>query len=348
MGVQETRASLKVLSLFDGISCFRYALGDTPVEYLASEIDKNAIKISKKNYPLTKHLGDVKDISGIAGIDILVGGSPCTDLSVAKKGREGLEGSRSKLFWEYVRIWKEVKPKWFILENVASMSSHDRDIITNTLGIEPVLINAALVSAQTRKRLFWTNIPIICLPSDRAISLKDILQKPEEIDNSLYVTGSFTKIDKKSSNAGGLLQIGHIGKTTGQANRVYDPEGKSVTLTANGGGSGAKTGLYKIGRVELRRLDKEGKRHDGDKTYPVTKIITTTDSNKSNTLTSLTEHNLIVTESSIRKLSPIECERLMGLPDNYTESISKTARYKAVGNAFHVEIMKWIISFIPK
>jgi DNA-cytosine methyltransferase len=271
---------------------------------LASEIDKQAIKISKHNYPLIKHLGDVKDVSGITGVDILVGGSPCTDLSVGKKDRQGLAGARSKLFWEYVRIWKEVKPKWFILENVASMSATDKDIITETLGVQPILVNAALVSAQTRKRLFWTNIPVTGLPSDRGITLKDILHKPEEIDDSLYMRGDYTR--------------------------------KSVT----------PPGVSQIGRVELRRLNKEGKRKDNDKTYPITKLITTTSATKSNTLTSLTEHNLIVTDTTIRRLSPIECERLMGLPDNYTASVSKSARYKAIGNAFHVEVMRWIVSFI--
>ena len=162
---------MKVLSLFDGISCLRVALGDRPVEYLASEIEKNAIKIAMKNYPATKQIGNVCDISGITGLDLLCGGSPCTDLSIAKKGREGLKGDRSKLFYEYVRIWKESKPTWFILENVASMPKKDKNTITEILGVEPVMINAALVSAQNRKRLFWTNIPVVGLPPDRKILL---------------------------------------------------------------------------------------------------------------------------------------------------------------------------------
>jgi DNA (cytosine-5)-methyltransferase 3A len=293
---------MKVLSLFDGISCFRHALGNRlNLEYLASEIDKNAIKVSTKNYPTITRLGDVKDISGVMGIDILVGGSPCTDLSVAKANRQGLEGSRSKLFWEFVRIWMETKPKWFILENVASMSEKDKDIITATLGVEPVMINASLVSAQNRKRLFWTNIPIRGLPADRGIMLKDVLQKEADVDKTCYMKGKFTKNENETSH-----QVGHIGNTNGQANRVYDVNAKSITLTANGGGSGAKTGLYQTFYVELGRLVR-----------------------------------------GIRRLTPIECERLTGLPDDYTAGVSKTARYKALGNAFHVEIMKWIVSFIP-
>src|SRR3990167_2785936 len=157
---------MNILSLFDGISCARVALERTGIpvtKYYASEIDKNAIAVAMKNYPDTIQLGDVETITkdllasymGNVEIDLLVGGSPCQDLSIAQKNRKGLDGERSGLFWEYVRLLKEVKPKWFILENVASMSKEAKDIITKKLGVEPIMINAALVSAQNRKRLFW-------------------------------------------------------------------------------------------------------------------------------------------------------------------------------------------------
>ena len=302
---------MKVLSLFDGISCCRVALGNTPeIEYLASEIDKNAIKIAKKNYPSTVHLGDVKDISGAnlpSGVDLLVGGSPCTDLSIAMKGRTGLEGTRSKLFYEYVRILQQTKPKWFILENVASMSDKDKDIITEALGVQPVMINAALVSAQNRKRYFWTNIPIKGLPEDRGLKVSDILEA--NVDDKYIVKSKYTerKVASKNNSVVGLVNIGYVSNKNSQGYRVYDTSGKSVTITA--GGSGGKTGLYKIGSDVGRRLTKDG--------------------------------------DVIRKLTPVECERLMGLPDGYTDGISMTARYKAIGNAFHVEIIKWILSHIP-
>ena len=109
-------------------------------------------------------------------IDLMVGGSPCQDLSIAKKDRKGLDGERSSLFWEYVRILREVKPKYFILENVASMPKEAKETITRELGVEPIMINAALVSAQNRKRLFWTNIPNVTLPDDKGILLRDILE----------------------------------------------------------------------------------------------------------------------------------------------------------------------------
>lgn len=374
---------MKVLSLFDGISCFRVALGDRKVEYLASEIDKNAIKVSNKNFPDIQHLGSVCDVSGVTGVDILVGGSPCTDLSIAMKKRKGLEGDRSKLFYEYVRIWRECKPKWFILENVASMSEKDKSIISNILGVHPVMIDASLVSAQSRKRLFWTNIPITGLPTDRGILLKDILET--DVEDKYFIKSKYTErkpatknnvqevgyikeatgqahqanrvysTDAKSApllaSVVGLIQVGHVANTNAQANRVYSPDGKSATLTACAGGSGGKTGLYvlppKAGRIVGRRTDKDGKRIDNDETVEYKQRVEVRADDKCSTLTTVTKDNVIVQEKSIRRLTPKECERLMGLPDGYTEGISMTARYKAVGNAFHVEIMKWILQFIP-
>lgn len=184
---------IKVLSLFDGISCARVALdllGYKKVVYFASEIDEYAISISKKNYPDIFQLGSVVGLGYDSGqflrdgntlgvdymedIDLLVGGSPCQDLSIAKRGRDGLAGKRSGLFWEYVRILKEVKPRYFVLENVASMPAEAKRIITETLGVESVMIDAALVSPQNRKRLFWANIPLK-QPEDRGIVLKDII-----------------------------------------------------------------------------------------------------------------------------------------------------------------------------
>lgn len=282
---------MNVLSLFDGIACARVALDRAGLQvkaYWACEIDTHAIKVSLTNYPDIIQLGDVRSLTSLPEpIDLLIGGSPCTDLSVGKRNRQGLAGEHSSLFWEYVRLWKLVRPRWFVLENVASMSKADRESITQTLGVEPILIDAALVSAQSRKRLFWTNLPV-SQPKDRGIVLKDILEEDE-------------------------------------------------------------TGLYQIGRVELRRLDERGVRHDGDTTYPLVKKITSRDNNgKSNTLTSMPEHNLVVGNSRIRKLMPVECERLQGLPDGYTEGIAKTHRYKALGNAFNVDVVAHILASIPR
>jgi len=331
---------MKVLSLFDGISVARVSLGDRVTEYYASEIDTHAIKISHKNYPDIKRLGDVRTVEFIPDVDLLIGGSPCIDLSIAKKDRKGLDGEHSSLFWEYVRVLKLVKPKYFILENVNSMPKKDRDIITKELGVEPIMIDASLVSAQSRKRLFWTNIAVVGLPADRNIKVKDILEPG--IDSQ--TPGTFTASKGKSK---GTIKVGHIGNSNGQGNRVYDPDGKSVTLSANGGGGGAKTGLYKIGRNIGRRL-KDGVRADDDKTVDVTRRIETRNDDKTGTLTSVTKDNVVVNTDTthIRKLTPIECERLQSLPDNYTEGISTTQRYRCLGNAFNQEVIKFIVSFI--
>lgn len=178
---------MNILSLFDGISVARVALERTGIpvsKYYASEIDRYAISVSKKNYPDIEHLGDVRGISGynLPKINIIIGGSPCQDLSIAKKNRAGLSGERSGLFWEYVRLKEMLKPDYFILENVASMPASARQTITNALGVEPIMINAALVSAQNRKRLFWTNIPNIEQPADREILLKDVLENYQHGD----------------------------------------------------------------------------------------------------------------------------------------------------------------------
>ena len=161
---------MKVLSLFDGISCGMVALerAGIPVErYVAYEIEPNAIKISKKNYPQIEHCGDVTtaDFTQYQGFDLLIGGSPCQDLSLYKtsstEGWKGLEGNKSNLFFHYVRALKECQPKYFLLENVASMAKKWVDVISNELGVVPIFINSASVSPAERKRLYWTNIPQI-------------------------------------------------------------------------------------------------------------------------------------------------------------------------------------------
>ena len=314
---------MRVLSLFDGVSCARVALNRAGVpitSYFASEIDKNAIFVAQKNHPDTIQLGSVVGLVP-PECDLLIGGSPCVDLSIAKKNRKGLDGEHSGLFWEWVRVWKEAKPKWWVLENVASMPKKDRDIITATLGVEPVMFNASLVSAQSRKRLFWTNIKFE-LPEDRGILLKDILEPA---------------VDAK------YVYHGKIGK--GQGSRVYDPIGKSVTLGANGGGGGAKTGLYKVGREIGRRLNAEGTRADADTTLTYHRRIETREDDKCGTLTSVQKDNLVVSDV-IRKLTPIECERLQGLPDNYTEGVAMTQRYRCCGNAFNVDVVAHILRHI--
>ena len=171
------KKNFNVLSLFDGMSCGQIALNKAGIDYTnyyASEIDKYAIKITQKNYPSTIQVGDVTLLKGstLPKIDLLIGGSPCQSFSNAGDG-SGFDG-KSKLFWEYVRLLKETKPKYFFLENV-KMKKEWCDIISKELGIEPINIDSRLVSAQKRNRYYWTNIKDIEIPKDKKLKLLDIL-----------------------------------------------------------------------------------------------------------------------------------------------------------------------------
>ena len=279
---------MNILSLFDGISCSMVALKRAGIEvktYYASEIDKHAKEISKKNYPEIVQLGDVREVKPIPDLFLLIGGSPCQDLSICKKNRKGLDGERSGLFYEYIRILKESKPKYFILENVNSMSKESKAKITEVIGVEPIMIDASLVSAQSRKRLFWTNIPVKGLPENKGVMLKDILQpniEGKEITKFTKSKEQFTPITRK---------LGYVGDKDHQATRVYDIEGKAPALN-------------------------------------------------------VVCNNGLIKTNSFRKLTHIECERLQGLPDDYTEGVSNTQRYKCLGNAFNVDVIVHILKFI--
>jgi DNA (cytosine-5)-methyltransferase 3A len=335
---------MNVLSLFDGISCARVALDRAGIEvnaYMAAEIDKNAIKVSDKNYPDIIRVGSVVGLEVEGQIDLLIGGSPCQDLSIAKKDRKGLDGNRSGLFWEFVRIKKECNPQWFVLENVASMPKADRDIITREMGVEPVMFNASLVSAQCRKRLFWTNIPFD-LPEDRGILLKDILQPDGEVDERMVVKGkSYTLTASYSKATPSPAQVEHnIEK--GQRTMV---RGRDVLLTES------PLQVLQEGRTELgKQSRKEIKKETGKDSTSRSgghKAYFGKDGTKANCLTTaLGAEGLIVKPDCIRKLTPIECERLQGLPDNYTEGVATTNRYKCLGNAFNVDVVAHILGRI--
>tara|TARA_R110000868_G_scaffold387654_1_gene656316 strand:+ start:3703 stop:4623 length:921 start_codon:yes stop_codon:yes gene_type:complete len=172
---------MNVLSLFDGMSCGRIALEKAnikTVNYFSSEIKDYAINIANKNYPQDKsnRLGDVTKIKSVdlPKIDLLIGGSPCQDFSGANKERKGVEGTKSGLFFEYVRLLKETKPKYFLLENVRMKKKH-QDFISEILGCEPIVINSELIAPHLRYRLYWTNIPNIKRPKDINLNLNDCL-----------------------------------------------------------------------------------------------------------------------------------------------------------------------------
>lgn len=321
---------MKVLSLFDGISCGRVALerANIPVDvYYASEVDKYAIQVSQKNYPDIIQLGDVTEIKyqgKIANawstfvdssmeIDLLIGGSPCQDLSNYKYDRgevKGLDGEKSNLFYHFVRLLKETHPRYFILENVASMEQKWVDVISRELGVQPVMINSALVCAAERKRLYWvgerheqTNLDTnekrivykkveITQPEDRNINLKDICLGSDSVPEKYWYTKYdvvYNGMDKKVEAT--ILLNGHR-----QSKEVYNLDFKCNTLLCDGNGGNLVKKIYQKGRV--------------------------------------------------RKLTPLEYERLQTLPDNYTDNVSDSRRYSAIGNGWTVDVVAHILSFL--
>ena len=300
---------MNVLSLFDGISCGQIALNKANIpynNYFASEIDKNAIKVTQHHYPNTVQLGDVTKIEFIASkIDLLIGGSPCQGFSFAGK-QLNFDDPRSKLFFEFVRLVNECKPKYFLLENVVMKKEYE-DIITEYLGVAPIKINSSLVSAQNRVRLYWTNIPGVGIPEDRGITLNDVL----EIDSN----------DNPAAIRGRRLNKATI-----------------------------------IGR----RLNEAGKRSDYNKDIPITQCleVRATNTNKSNCLTTVDKDNVLTPlpigrhpnafkdKLPFRYYSLLEYERLQTLPEGYTNLVSVSQAKKMIGNAWTVDVIAHIFSYL--
>ena len=305
---------MKVLSLFDGMSCGQIALDQLGIKvdtYYASEIDKYGIEITQKNYPNTVQVGDITklDPKDFQDVDLIMGGSPCQGFSFAGK-QLAFDDPRSALFFEFIRILKAIKPKYFLLENVR-MKKEFLDIISQqvsecypeiTFGIQPILINSSLVSAQSRQRYYWTNIPNIKQPEDRGIVLKDILEddfssekdKSYCIDANYFKGASVEQYKKKSRRqlVSKPKQVGSI-KDGGQGNRIYSQDGKRMDRDGSSVANKTKQML------ELRKDD------------------------KSNAITTVGKDSVVVDEElTWRKLTPLECERLQTVPDNYTEVLA--------------------------
>lgn len=246
---------LKVLSLFDGISCGQVALeraGFKVDTYYASEIEESAIKITQKNYPDTIQLGDITKLTNdqldrIMPIDIVIGGSPCQDLSNYKYDRgevTGLNGEKSGLFYEYIRILKYVNPKYFLLENVASMEDKWRDLISEVLGVKPIMINSALVSAQERKRYYWTNIEGITLPEDKGLVIRDIIQDDKDIDKKYWYDREFTYNGDDNKVQCTLIGSGLMRNMR----EVYNQNSKCNTLLCDGDGGNRQKKVFQNGK----------------------------------------------------------------------------------------------------
>jgi len=435
--------AIKVLSLFDGMSCGQIALDQLGIEvdtYYASEIDKYAIEITQKNFPETIQVGDITklDPKDFADVDLIMGGSPCQGFSFAGK-QLAFDDPRSALFFEFIRMLKAIKPKYFLLENVR-MKKEFLDIISQqvsecypeiTFGIQPILINSSLVSAQNRQRYYWTNIPNIKQPEERGIVLRDILENdvnnefyhgkksieymergndkwqqagarradryeqtadkeksftitenwhkgvpynyfketkpkkafdiprdilkdnerqrrvysPEGKSPTVLARSDSTKIKTKPKQVGIAADInGHD-----ILKRVYSPEGKSPTLNACGGGN-TEPKVITGGAFRGRAYDKDGKRMDRDGSSVANKtkqMLELRKDDKSNAITTVGKDSVVVDEElTWRKLTPLECERLQTVPDNYTEGVSNTQRYKMLGNGWTVEVIKHVLGDI--
>ena len=468
---------LKVLSLFDGMSCGQLALQRLGIEvdtYYASEIDKYAIQVTQANFPKTIQVGDVCElkVEDYQDIDLILAGSPCQGFSFAGK-QLAFDDPRSALFFEFVRLLKEIKPKYFLLENVR-MKQQFQDVITEQVSacypdfeggdlfgsqIKPILINSALLSAQNRQRLYWTNIPNIEQPEDKGIVLRDILE--DDVDNNLEKM--MTKAGKAytlTASYNGAVAWNSIAKRqrtmvpetkpkkaydipreilkdNERQRRVYDPSGKSPSILARSDSpkitKPKQVGLAKeyISKKSIEKYveDKNAefndpynkktikgnkstalrtnssngnmwvnekaiketkpkqvgiatdiKRHDilkrvyspdgksptlntmgGGNREP--KVVSgawrgrykedgTTEqkeelnqSGKSNSLTTVQKDSVVVNDNlSWRKLTPLECERLQTVPDNYTNHVSNTQRYKMLGNGWTVDVIAHILN----
>jgi len=329
------REGINVLSLFDGMSCGQIALERCGIKvnnYFASEIDKHAIKVTQHNYPQTKQIGSVIDVKAtdLPKIDLLYGGSPCQGFSFSGK-QLNFEDPRSKLFFEFVRLVKETKPTYWMLENV-KMKKEYQDVISEYLGVEPVKINSSLVSAQNRNRLYWCNFNIN-QPQDKMIVLKDIVEdgltslglaqrgryendkivqkyklNGKEKSNTLTTVAKdtllFIPVDKHSSN-NGLVCLGGVMKPT---HKLWLNDGKLLQRNFS----------------------------QGNRVY--------SESGKSTTLNANSggvggKTGLYEIEGVIRKLTRVECERLQTVNDNYTESVSNTQGIKMLGNGWTVDVI---------
>jgi site-specific DNA-cytosine methylase len=242
---------MRVMSTFNGMGCIWIALdrlGVTVDTKYSSEIDKYANLINDKNYPETIQLGDIRNIRAkdLEPVDLLVGGSPCQNLSLAVinnvKHNQGLDGEKSKLFYEFLRLKQEMDPKYFLLENVGSMKAADMDAISYALGVEPVRINSNLVSAQDRDRLYWTNIKVPGQPADRGVVLGDIVLEPGQVPEKYWYQVPF-QYNGDDSKVQATLDI----KGHDILKRVYNQSGKCGTLTKVSGGSQQKK-VYQDGR----------------------------------------------------------------------------------------------------
>lgn len=338
--------AMNVLSLFDGMSCGQIALNRAGIKYdnyFASEIKPHAIKVTQHNYPNTIQLGDVTKIKGsdLPKIDLLIGGSPCQDFSRGNATRDGLDGRKSGLFFEYLRLLKELKPKYWLLENVI-MSDADYAIISEYMGTEPIRINSSLVSAQLRDRLYWTNIgpeyidlfgrrkSIIPLPRDKKIQLKDVLESgftDREKSRAL--------LESDSRPLRAPLKMFHRYYSTGFTTVVFKDESVHKEMTE---------------RYEAAVPDKvfqlnPSLESGGKQPYMQNRVYA--DEGKAPCLTQFADRLMVFTnKGNIRYLTQRELERLQTVPEGYTSILKRDDAACLLGDGWTVDVIAHIFSFL--
>lgn len=292
---------MDVLSLFDGMSGGRLALERAGIDYgayFASEIDPYAIKVAQQNFPETVQIGSVTDHKkwDLPNIELLIGGSPCQDLSrIKSKDGKGLQGDKSKLFFEYLKSLYKFKPKYFMLENVI-MNEESVDTITAALGVKPIEINSSYFSAQDRRRLYWTNIPVDMNLTENPVVFQDIME--HDVEEKYFYDDAFHIFNGTETRVAGQLEKYYPNgklKFYDIIGRVYNPQFKMPTLTAVAGGHQEKK---------------------------------------------------VLIDGRVRKLTPLEYERLQTVPDNYTAGVSNSQRYKMLGNGWTVDVVAHILQGI--
>jgi DNA-cytosine methyltransferase len=332
-----------VLSLFDGMSCGQLALkraGIKVKQYFASEIKQHAIKVTQHNFPNTIQLGSVVDVkaSDLPKIDILIGGSPCQDFSLANKERKGLEGVKSGLFFEYLRLLKECKPKYYLLENVA-MTDKDMELISQYLGTYPVNINSELVSAQMRNRFYWTNIGPeefdlfgfryckIPQPKNRKIKLQDILENGyTEMQKSRCILESESRPLKQQHK---------------MAHRFFN-SGFTTLITKDKETFLRVKEATKIGFVDI------GNNEAVDLSYPTSETRRgRLMKDKSNCLLRNNQY-FVFQDGDLRYFTQTELERLQTVPEGYTSILKRNDAACLLGDGWTVDVIAHIFSFIKK
>jgi len=373
---------MNVLSCFDGLSCGQLALDKAGVlvdVYYASEIDKYAMQVAQANFPNTIQVGDISKVDASNfdhDIDLMMGGSPCQGFSFAGK-QLNFDDPRSKLFFEFMRLRDELKPKYVLLENVR-MSKQSQDVISKYMGFEPQALDSKYKSAQKRYRLYWWGRLTTCeagtwvyeqMPieemRDKKIVMQDILEDGYATDVMTNADGKshcltaryngavwWNSIERKQRtmvlkdnptvSRDGLIRVGTADlKGHDSIKRVYAQEGKAPTLTTMQGGH--REPKVAIGRIVNRRLDENGTRKDDQLDLPFTRQLEIREDEKSNCLTTVQKDNVVVSKDMWRKLTPLECERLQTIPDNYTNHVSNSQRYKMIGNGWTVDVVAHIL-----